>query len=66
MAVGVVDRVLRSLERSASAGRTVAIVSTVSSWACCAILLGEPVEMAWERIPENGGWQVVEVNGLEK
>lgn len=27
-------------------------------------LLGEPVQMAWERIPENGGWEVVEVDGL--
>ncbi|HLE15652.1 MAG TPA: alpha-ribazole phosphatase [Anaerolineales bacterium] len=27
-------------------------------------LLGEPVGMAWERIPQNGGWEVVEVDGL--
>ena len=27
-------------------------------------LLGEPVGMAWERIPQNGGWEAVEVDGL--
>jgi alpha-ribazole phosphatase len=29
-------------------------------------LLGEPVHMAWERIPENGGWEVVKVDNFGK
>jgi broad specificity phosphatase PhoE len=63
------ERVLHSLGQilQRHPGGTVAVISHGFLLGLLhAHLLGEPVEMAWERVPANGSWQVVQLDGLPK